>query len=83
MPILILIIPLLFYSILSASIIFHLKKYGIAGDLTQKITLSFFIISVALIFFTTWSFFNVPWDNLNLSDIIRNILNNNPFFYQQ
>ncbi len=81
--VIILIIPLLIYTALSAFILFHLKRYGIAGDLTQKIIILFFIVSAALIFFTVWSFFNVPWNELNLTDMIQNTLNNNPVFYQQ
>lgn len=81
--ILLLIIPLLIYATLSTAIIYHLKKYGIAGDLTQKLIIWFFVISIVLIFLTTWSFFNVPWNEINLSGMIPNTINNNPFFNQQ
>lgn len=78
-----LILPLLFYAALSATILFHLKKYGIPGDFTRQITILFFIVSIVLIFYTAWSFFSVPWDQLNLTEIIQNILNSNPAFSGQ
>lgn len=81
--ILIFIIPLLIYAGLSATILFHLKKYGIPGDFTRQITILFFIVSIVSIFYTVWSFFNVPWDQLNLTEIIQNILNSNPAFSGQ
>lgn len=81
--ILILIIPLLIYAALSASVLFHLKRYAIAGDLTRKIAKLFIAVSVILTIFTAWSFFNVPWGELNLTDMIQNALNNSPVFYQQ
>lgn len=79
----ILIIPLLIYAVLSVSVLFHLKRYAIAGDFTQKIAKLFIAVSVILTIFTAWSFFNVPWGELNLTDMIQNALNNNPIFYQQ
>lgn len=79
----ILIIPLLFYAALSALIVFHLKRYGIAGDFTQKIIIFFFVVSIVLIFFTVGSFLNIPWDQLNLGEMIQNTFNNSPFFYPQ
>lgn len=78
--VLILIIPLLIYAALSASILFHLKRYGIVGDFTQKIIILFFAISITLILFAVWSFFNIPWNELSLADMIQNTLNNNIFF---
>lgn len=81
--ILILIIPLLIYAALSASILFHLKRYGIAGDFTKKIIALFFAVSILLILFTAWSFLNVPWDKLKLTAMIQNALKNSPIFFQQ
>jgi predicted membrane channel-forming protein YqfA (hemolysin III family) len=86
MPILyllILFIPVLIYVTLSALVLFHLKKYGIAGDFTRQIIILFFIVSVFLLFMTTWSFFSVPWDDLNLTELIQAIQGSNPVFYQR
>lgn len=80
---LILIIPLLIYAVLAAAILFHLKRYGIAGDFTKKLIIGFLIISAVLIIFTAWAFFSIPWNELNLSEMmIRNAPNSFPFFYQ-
>lgn len=81
--IILLILPLLFYAALSATILFHLKKYGIAGDFTRQIIILFFIVSIVLIFYTVWSFFSISWDQLNLTEIIQNVLNSNPAFSGQ
>ncbi len=78
--VLLLIIPLLFYAALSVTILFHLKKYGIAGDFSRQIIILFFIVSVILILFTAWGFFSIPWDELNLIEMIQNLQNNNPVF---
>ncbi|MFH1049031.1 MAG: hypothetical protein V1732_05210 [Patescibacteria group bacterium] len=80
--VIILILPLLIYAVLSAIILFHLKKYGIAGDFTRQIIILFFMVSVILIFFTALSFFNIPWDELNLADMLQDTRNDNPYFYQ-
>lgn len=77
-----LVIPVLVYIVLSALVLFHLKKYGIAGDFTRQIIILFFIVSAVLLFSATWNFFNIPWDELDLSAFIQNIQNNNPVFYQ-
>lgn len=81
--ILILAIPLLIYVTLSALVLFHLKKYGIEGDFTRQIIILFFIVSIFLLFMTTWSFFSIPWDELKLAELIQAIQGSNPVFYQQ
>lgn len=79
---LILIIPLMFYAALSAFILFHLKRYGIAGDLTKKLTAGFIAASLVLFIFSVWSFFNIPWKELNLEEIIQTQINQYPEYYQ-
>ena len=73
-----LIIPLIFYAALAATILFHLKKYGIPGDFSRQIIILFFIVSAILIIFTAWSFFNISWNELNLTEMILNLQSNNP-----
>lgn len=81
--ILFLIIPILIYIALSTAILFHLKRYAIAGDLTQKIVKLFIAVSIILTIFTAWEFFNIPWNELNLAEMIQNTLSNNNIFFQQ
>jgi hypothetical protein len=81
--ILLLIIPILIYAILSFTILFHLKKYGIAGDVTRQINILFFIISFFLISMTVWTYFGVPWDQLDLAGMVQNFFNSNPILYPQ
>lgn len=85
MPILYLLflaIPIGIYVVLSALVMFHLKKYGIPGDFTRQIIILFFIVSTILIFFTTWNFFSIPWDELDLSELVQIMQNTKPVFYQ-
>lgn len=81
--ILLLIIPLLFYGILSYTILFHLRKYGIQGDFSKQIIVLFYIITIFLVCATVWGYFSVPWDELNFVDMINNMLKNNIIFFQQ
>lgn len=78
---LILIIPLLIYATLSTLIIFHLKKYGIEGDFTRQLYMLFAIVSVFLIIMTTWAFFSVPWNDINIAELIQSFQNINPTVY--
>lgn len=81
--ILLFILPLLFYAVLSATIIFHLKKYGIPGDFSKQILTLFFIVTIALVSLTAWGFFSVPWDQLDFMNMINNIIKNYIVFFQQ
>ena len=81
--ILLLIVPILIYVVLSVTILFHLKKYGIAGDVTRQINILFFIISFVLISVTVWTYFSVPWDQLDLTGMVQNIFNSNPILFPQ
>lgn len=71
--VLLLIFPLLIYAFFSAAILFHLKKYGIGANPTKNLSAIFIIISLILIAFTSAAFFNIPWNSVNLSNIIQSI----------
>lgn len=77
--ILILALPILLYAIFARIIIFHLNRYSINNPATKQIISAFIAVSFVLIIFTAWAFFNIPWNNLKLDDIISFI---NSFFRQ-
>lgn len=76
-----LILPLLLYAVFARVIIFHLKRYSINERATNSMTAVFLAISLVLIIFTSITFFSIPWNDLNLSDII-NYFNFSPDFNQ-
>ncbi len=76
-----LLLPLLFYAVFARIIIFHLNRYSINENATNKITAAFVIISLILAIFTSLAFFAIPWNNLSLTDI-QNYFNFSPEFNQ-
>lgn len=76
--ILILILPLLFYILFAASILFHLKKYAMKGDATPKIAAAFALASLVLIAFTITAYLQIPWDDLDISGELQNLFNTSP-----
>lgn len=71
--ILFLILPLLLYAVFARIIIFHLKRYSINENVTNKITSAFIAISLALVVFTALAFSAIPWNSLKLDDIKKAI----------
>lgn len=72
--ILILIIPFVAYAALAAALLFHLKRYNIDANSTKKISALFISVSTALAIFATIAFFNVPWDKLDINEILGNFI---------
>lgn len=74
--ILLLLTPLFFYAVFAMAILYHLKKYTLAGDLLiPKLRTAFIVASLSLMFFAAIAFFNIPWEEINFNEIIQNMFN--------
>lgn len=69
---LLLIIPILIYIILAAVLVFHLKKYSLAGDVTKKMTKIFLTVSAILIVAAIFAFFSIDWKNFEIEELFQN-----------
>lgn len=64
-----LLVVLLVFAAAVATVVFHLRKYGVPGDKTQIILRIFITGSVVFFLATLIVFLNVPWDNLHIPTI--------------
>lgn len=71
-----LLLPLLLYALFAMAVLFHLERYALNRDaLVLKFKSIFIIASVVVASFAIITFFSIPWDNVNLDDILQNMLN--------
>lgn len=71
---LLLIIPLLIYIILAVALIFHLKKYGLSGDATKKMSEVFMAVSIILIISAIFMFFSVDWEEFDIAELLQGFI---------
>jgi len=78
-----LVIPLGIFFLFGWLIFYHLRRYGLQGDLTKK-TAAFFrlgIVFISIIIIAVFSFVN--WDNIAIRDFIeRSNVNLSPTEYE-
>ena len=64
-----LLVVLLVFAAAIATVVFHLRKYGVPGDKTGMILNIFIGGSVVFFLATLVVFLNVPWDTLQIPTI--------------
>lgn len=67
---LILLIPLLIFLPIGTAIVYHLRKYGLAGDSSKKLANIFIIVSLAIIILAVIAYLRIDWakfDNYTLT----------------
>lgn len=57
-------LAILFYLAVSAALVFHLKKYGVKGDKTRKMTWIFVGISIIFVLGLLFIFMGTPWEQI-------------------
>ncbi len=71
---LLLIIPLLIYIILATALTFHLKKYGLSGDATKRMSKVFIAVSIILIILTIFMFFSIDWEEFEINELLQDFI---------